>query len=192
MSLHTYKEGEHPTGFIGCRVVVGSKQDENIFSKYVAFDTSWIRTKSKARMLEAQALDEYGFIKGKARRCFSHKTNHVVGDPDLVTPIRCMTLTQIKKKCYLKSGGTVYRPYMGIKLNMYSQAEHDWISISRTCSDYKSFCHKWNEMVDLAVKHYKLDRAKKGWRQVPVSEATFERILTNLQNDCRVLSDTKK
>ena len=33
MAVRIYKEGEHPDGFIGCRVTVGSNLDEKIFQK---------------------------------------------------------------------------------------------------------------------------------------------------------------
>ena len=180
MSVQTYRKGECSSGFVGCRVVVGSSCDEKITRKYVKFKKSWAFTEREAYRLESKLKKDYGFIEGKTQR-ISLKKQQPKGDPAMATTIRGVSLSKKIKVNRFQNGNVSKYVGIQINLNIYSIKEKRRIDISRSSKDYKVFLNKWDEIVDFAVEHYQLTRAKKGWRKPPISEAVFYKKLAEIE-----------
>jgi len=181
MSVNVYHEGDHPSGYLGVRVVVGSKTRGDEASVYFNFRVdgkpiSMTKRKAviaKAKRRESELIQERGGD-------FRFKTNKTATDfkpkkyKDLETNIRGLSISFLIKTSRLASGEIGYYPTCIIT------SEVAGVRKAFTMRHFDLFDAKWLAAAKYHAKQLGLNRLGNGWSKPPISKKVFQKHIKRL------------
>ena len=151
------------------------------FKKNLRYEGNWKKLEAKAWRLEKKKKKEYGYVEGMVRRTPEHKMKSI-RDPELVAPIRGVTICRRTQKRKLMDGTVKLNSYVYVTCAILSLKEGRRVRLSRYTCGYETFKQQWKEIVDFAIEHKGLSRAKTGWRKPPVTEEIFYKKLKEFED----------
>lgn len=181
MSLHVYHEGDHPSGYLGVRLVVGSKTRGDEVSIYFNFRvdgkpismTNRKAVIAKAKRRESELIQERGGD-------FRFRSNKALSDvrpkkyKDLETNIRGLSISFSIKTSLLASGEIGYYPTCVIT------SEVAGVRKAFTMRHFDIFDAKWLAAAKCHAKRLGLKRLGNGWSKPPISKRVFQKHIKRL------------
>jgi len=176
MSVNIYHEGEHPAGYLGVRITVGSDTRSDTKVEYLSFRANGkalsmsARKKiiSKAKRREKELKEKLG----GDRRCFGSKTvNNYKAKriKDLETNIRGLYILFSTKKAKLANGDAVYYP------TCFIISETNGYRKTFSTRHFEKFNQKWEDAIKCHADNLGLKKIKSNWAAPPITKSVFDK-----------------